>query len=113
MSAESFMRYGVGWVGFTVIVGSAVAAFMQFGFSALGQSVNIILPTENHGLLTGDNAAFYQYVKRDFEGVVSTPWEGGQYGFVRNPRRFGTTVLDTRFHEGMDIRPLHRDANGE
>jgi len=63
--------------------------------------------------LTGDKADFYQYVKRDFEGITSTPWEGGQYGFVRNPRRFGATVLDTRFHEGMDIRPLQRDTNGE
>jgi murein DD-endopeptidase MepM/ murein hydrolase activator NlpD len=113
MPAESFMRYGIAWGTFKGVVRMAVASILHFGFSALGQPVNIILPTENQGLLTGDNAAFYQYVKRDFEGVVSTPWEGGQYGFVRNPRRFGTTVLDTRFHEGMDIRPLHRDANGE
>ena len=95
------------------IVILAVVNFTDLGFSALGQPVNIILPTENHGLLSGDNAAFYQYVKRDFEGVTSTPWEGGQYGFVRNPRRFGTTVLETRFHEGIDIRPLQRDARGE
>ena len=113
MPAESFMRYGIAWGTFKGVIKMAAATILHFGFSALGQPVNIILPTENHGLLTGDNAAFYQYVKRDFEGVVSTPWEGGQYGFVRNPRRCGTTVLDTRFHEGMDIRPLHRDANGE
>jgi hypothetical protein len=113
MPAESFMRYGIGWAGFGGIVGAAVATFIQFGFPALGQPVNIVLPTENHGLLTGDNAGFYQSVKRDFEGISSTPWEGGQYGFVRNPRRFGATVLDTRFHEGMDIRPLQRDTNGE
>src|ERR1700736_5388184 len=112
MPAESFMRCGIAWVMFRGAVKSIIVIFAQFGFSALGQPVNIVLPTENHGLLTGDNAAFYQYVKRDFEGVVSTPWEGGQYGFVRNPRRCGTTVLDTRFHEGMDIRPLHRNANG-
>ena len=107
------MRYSIAWVTFRGVVGSALATFIQLAFSALGQPVNIALPTENHALLNGDNAAFYQYVKRDFEGVSSTPWEGGQYGFVRNPRRFGATVLDTRFHEGMDIRPLHRDANGE
>ena len=107
------MRYGIARGTFKGVVRTAVATILHFGFSALGQPVSIVLPTENHGLLNGDNAAFYQYVKRDFEGVVSTPWEGGQYGFVRNPRRFGETVLDTRFHEGMDIRPLHRDANGE
>ena len=113
MPAESFMRYGVAWGTFRGVVRMAVAIILHFGFSAFGQPVNIVLPTENHGLVTGDNAGFYQYVKRDFEGVISTPWEGGQYGFVRNPRRFGATVLDTRFHEGMDIRPLHRDTNGE
>ena len=47
---------------------SAVLLFTQADFSALGQSAKIILPTENHALLTGDYAAFYQYVKRDFEG---------------------------------------------
>jgi murein DD-endopeptidase MepM/ murein hydrolase activator NlpD len=113
MPAESFMRSGIAWLSFGGAVGPVATIFLGFGFSALGQPVNLILPTENHGLLTGDNAGFYQFVKRDFEGVVSTPWEGGQYGFVRNPRRFGATVLDTRFHEGMDIRPVHRDGNGE
>lgn len=107
------MRYGVAWVTFRRVVRSAVVMFAPLGFSALGQPVNIILPTENHALLSGDNAAFYQYIKRDFEGESSTPWEGGQYGFVRNPQKFGATVLYTRFHEGIDIRPLRRDANGE
>src|SRR6478736_2468617 len=113
MPAESFMSCGPARLFLKGIVTLAIANFAHLGFSARGQTVNIILPTENHGLLNGDNAGFYQYVKRDFEGVVSTPWEGGQYGFVRNLRRFGATVLDTRFHEGMDIRlelwSVHRD----
>jgi murein DD-endopeptidase MepM/ murein hydrolase activator NlpD len=92
---------------------SAIFFLTQPEFSVLGQSPAIILPTENHALLTGDNAAFYQYVKRDFEGVVSNRWEGGQYGFVRNPRRIGTAVVYTRFHEGIDIQPLQRDTAGE
>ena len=37
-------------------------------FLCAGQSAKIILPTENHALLPGGYAAFYQYVKRDFEG---------------------------------------------
>src|ERR1700733_6612825 len=113
MPAEGFMRCGIALIPFGVRFSLAAAAMAQTGVSALGQPVNIILPTENQALLNGDNAAFYQYVKRDFEGETSDPWEGGQYGFVRNPRKFGTTVLETRFHEGMNIRPLHRDANGE
>jgi murein DD-endopeptidase MepM/ murein hydrolase activator NlpD len=80
---------------------------------AKAEPPKLILPTENAGLLTGDFAGFYQYVQRDFDGQVSQPWEGGQYGFVRNPRRIGSQIIYTRFHEGIDIRPLHRDATGE
>lgn len=77
------------------------------------QTPMLILPTENQGLLHGDPASFYQYVQRDFEGQISQAWEGGQYGFVRNPVRFGSAIIYTRFHEGIDIRPLNRDAGGE
>jgi murein DD-endopeptidase MepM/ murein hydrolase activator NlpD len=80
---------------------------------AKAEPPKLILPTENDGLLTGNFGEFYQYVQRDFEGQVSQPWEGGQYGFVRDPRRVGSEVIYTRFHEGIDIRPLHRDAAGE
>jgi murein DD-endopeptidase MepM/ murein hydrolase activator NlpD len=113
MPAESFMRFGVASVTFSGPVRWVAIFFASLGISAFGQPVNIVLPTDNHGLLNGDNASFYQYVKRDFEGKTSTPWEGGQYGFVRNPQRFGTMVLDTKFHEGMDIQPLQRDQKGE
>src|ERR1700693_1255993 len=113
MSPEWFMRRAIVSVTVRGIVMSAVLLFTQTEFSVLGQSAKIILPTENHALLTGDYASFYQYVKRDFEGQVGDAWEGGQYGFVRNPRRIGTAVLYARFHEGIDIRPLLRDTNGE
>ena len=113
MSPESFMHRNIVSVTVRGIVISTVLLFTQPEFSVLGQSAKIILPTENHALLTGDYASFYQYVKRDFEGQVGDAWEGGQYGFVRNPRRIGTAVLYTRFHEGIDIRPLLRDTNGE
>jgi len=52
------------------------------------------------------------YVTRDFEGVKSTPWEGGQYGYVRGPQRIGGEVVCTHLHEGVDIRPMERDASG-
>ncbi len=107
------MRCSIAGKAFRGLVGLGMVIFAQLASSAFSQPVNIILPTENHALLNGDNAAFYEYVKRDFEGQISTPWEGGQYGFVRNPQRFGSAVLETRFHEGMDIQPLHRDANSE
>ena len=83
--------------------------------AAMGQNqtVDLVLPTDNDALLSGNGAAFYQYIERDFNGVKSTPWEGGQYGFVRDPTDTAGGVVYTRFHEGVDIKPLHRDAQGE
>ncbi len=74
---------------------------------------DIILPTENDALFRGDGHSFYMHTDRNFEGVKSTPWEGGQYGFVRNPTRSGGRILFTRFHEGIDIRPVRRNRSGE
>jgi len=81
--------------------------------TAQNQVLDLVLPTDNDALFSGDGPAFYQYVDRDYNGVKSTPWEGGQYGFVRDPKDTAAGVVYTRFHEGIDIRCLHRDANGE
>ena len=82
--------------------------------SASGRdTLNLVLPTDNDALFSGDGAAFYQYVERNYKGEKSTPWEGGQYGFVRDPTDTAGGTIYTRFHEGIDIRPVHRDANGE
>ncbi|MGZ5021195.1 MAG: M23 family metallopeptidase, partial [Chthoniobacterales bacterium] len=75
--------------------------------------LHLSLPTENDALFRGGGPEFYQYITRDFKGEKSTPWEGGQYGFVRNPVETGSGLVYTRFHEGIDIKPMHRDANGE
>src|SRR6516162_122895 len=80
---------------------------------AENQVIDIVLPTDNDALFSGNGAEFYQYVERNYKGVKSTPWEGGQYGFVRDPTDTVAGVLYTRFHEGIDIRPVHRDANDE
>ena len=77
------------------------------------QVLDLVLPTDNDALFSGDGPAFYQYIERDYKGVKSTPWEGGQYGFVRDPKDTAGGLVYTRFHEGIDIRPVHRDANGE
>src|SRR5438067_7071148 len=76
-------------------------------------TVDLVLPTDNDALFSGDGAAFYQYVERDYKGAKSTPWEGGRYGFVRDPVDAAGGTVYTRFHEGIDIRPLHRDTNGD
>jgi murein DD-endopeptidase MepM/ murein hydrolase activator NlpD len=75
--------------------------------------IDISLPTNNDALFRGAGAAFYQYIEREFQGTKSKPWEGGRYGFVRNPVVTPAGIVYTRFHEGIDIRPLHRDSRGE
>jgi murein DD-endopeptidase MepM/ murein hydrolase activator NlpD len=75
--------------------------------------LNLALPTDNTALFSGGGPEFYQYILRDFQGVQSTPWEGGRYGFVRNPQETASGLVYTRFHEGVDIKPVRRDANGE
>lgn len=61
-------------------------------------ALDIGLPTDNNGLLRGDNEGFYQPT---IEGSV----ESGMFGCVRSGGR--------RFHEGIDIRCLRRDKRGE
>jgi murein DD-endopeptidase MepM/ murein hydrolase activator NlpD len=81
--------------------------------SSRAERLNLVLPTDNDALLRGDGPAFYQYIERDYHGEKSTPWEGGRYGFVRNPTETGAGIVYTRLHEGVDIKPLQRDASGE
>jgi murein DD-endopeptidase MepM/ murein hydrolase activator NlpD len=93
----------------------AVAFFLLTMLAARGEEapLDLALPTENHALLTGHLSEFYQAIERNLHGVISHPWQGGQYGFVRDPMSLGGETIYTRFHEGMDIRPLRRDAQGE
>jgi hypothetical protein len=79
--------------------------------SAQNQVLDLVLPTDNDALFSGDGPAFYQYVDRGDNGTQSAPWEGGQYGFVRDAKSTGGGVIYTRFHEGIDIRSVHRDSN--
>jgi murein DD-endopeptidase MepM/ murein hydrolase activator NlpD len=73
-------------------------------------AVEIVFPSPNTTLLQGDGPAFYQHVERNFEGKVSYPWQGGQYGMVRSPVRRGGGLAYTQFHEGIDIKPVRRDS---
>jgi murein DD-endopeptidase MepM/ murein hydrolase activator NlpD len=71
------------------------------------------LPTANEALFDGNPGRFYMFTDRNFEGRKSYPWQGGTYGFSRNPERLGGKILETKFHEGIDISPVRRDASGE
>ena len=88
-----------------------VSVFVAAGASAQPQT--LLLPTRNDALLRGDGPGFYQYTDRTFERRRSRPWQGGQYGFVRNLRRTRHGLIHTRFHEGVDIKPIYRDGQGE
>lgn len=79
---------------------------------AAAQQLDLALPTRNCALLEGQPADFYQFVDRDFQGQKSTPWEGGQFGFVRNPVQTTKGIVFEQFHEGIDIKPLQRDPSG-
>ena len=108
LSGSSFIRFLFAKVVFFFVL--SVPLTIQ---TAQSQALDLILPTDNDALFSGDGPAFYQYVDRDYDGVKSAPWEGGQYGFVRDPKSTGGGIIYTRFHEGIDIRSVHRDANGE
>ena len=99
-------KYSVGLVALLVIIAQTLLAKES-------DRLDLVLPTDNDALFRGDGAEFYQVVERDYKGVKSTPWEGGQYGFVRDPIDVGGGIVFTRFHEGVDIRPLQRDARGD
>ena len=99
------------------LFGAAVSLLAFSHFSIMAQTdrivVDLVLPTDNDALFSGNGPAFYQYVERDFKGVKSTPWEGGRYGFVRDPVETSAGVVYTRFHEGIDVKPLRRDPRDE
>lgn len=95
-----------------LLIGLAALAGLSAG-PAAAQPLRLVLPTSNDAVFVGGGPAFYQYTERNFEGRTSYPWEGGQYGFVRNAVRAPGGIRYTRFHEGVDIRPIYRDEDGE
>lgn len=75
--------------------------------------LDLRFPTENDFLIKKQPEKFYMYVNRNFEGVESKPWQAGSYGFVRTSRRTKEGVIQTKFHEGLDIKPLKRDKRNK
>lgn len=71
-------------------------------------------PTSNHSIASGHGEDFYMYCDRNFEGVKSKPWQAGGYGMVRSPFRTADgSIMYSRMHEGIDIKPMKRDTSGE
>ncbi len=63
------------------------------------------LPTENHFLLENEPKKFFQ-------PTISRRLISGMFGFTRTSEPEPARIFE-RFHKGMDIRPLRRDAKGE
>jgi murein DD-endopeptidase MepM/ murein hydrolase activator NlpD len=87
-----------------------VAALAAWGGAVFG--LDLVLPTDNDALYRGGGSAFYQHVDRTFRGEKTTPWEAGQFGYVRDPREAPAGPVMRKFHEGIDIRPVRRDGRG-
>lgn len=66
-------------------------------------------PTQNRTLLEKHPEKFFMGV--DHEG--ERHWLGGTFGFTRTPLLYEGKQIFTRFHEGTDIAPLERDAEGK
>jgi murein DD-endopeptidase MepM/ murein hydrolase activator NlpD len=73
------------------------------------------LPTNNHALTEGRPEDFYMYVERWNDAkVMSREWQGGSYGFTRTRQMLKDgSIIFKKFHEGIDILPVRRDARGE
>lgn len=80
--------------------------------AALHSQPLVDFPTQNRALAEGQPQDFFMYVDRDFEGEKSKPWQGGQFGYVRGPVRSNGIISYLQLHEGVDIRPLTRDPQG-
>ena len=76
-----------------------------------GPGLSLVLPTLNRALLEGRPERFYQGLNVAIDSLRPEKWEGGQYGFVRDPvpTIFGFDTF-RRVHEGIDVRPVGRDA---
>ena len=61
--------------------------------TAQNQVLDLVLPTDNDALFSGDGPAFYQSVDREDDGTKAAPWEGGKYGFVRDAKSAGGGVI--------------------
>lgn len=89
-----------------------VCSLIFFMHPPCAYALDLALPSPNKNIYKG-GPEFYMHVNRDFQGVRSTPWEGGQFGFVRTPVVVGGHKVFRKFHEGIDIRPTRRSADGE
>lgn len=84
------------------------------GLSPAAADLVFQLPTANKALYGKGGDAYFMYVDRTFEGQTTRPWQAGTWGMVRNPFRTSDgRILFSRMHEGIDVKPIRRNAAGE
>jgi murein DD-endopeptidase MepM/ murein hydrolase activator NlpD len=71
-------------------------------------ALDLSLPTDNAGIFDANQGTFFMGVDRKGERV----WQGGTFGYVRSPLAWHGGTVFTQFHEGIDIAPVRREANG-
>ena len=101
-----------------VLIGLAgLAMWCGYSLQALAQGeheISLILPSENEAIFEeGGGPDFYMHTYRQERPGEQPGWTAGKYGFVRNVRRTSAGVIYSRFHEGIDIRPLRRTRRGD
>jgi len=96
---------------FSVSILLVSLAALATGRAESSLPLRLSLPTDNDRIFSSDPTKFYMYTVRNFEGETSYPWTGGKFGFVRNKKRTAEGIIMTRFHEGIDIRPVRRDSS--
>lgn len=79
--------------------------FMLMMGALFGQDFRLVMPTENRALLTGKLEDFYM-------NTSNGRWQGGMYGYSRTVIETNDGLIGTKFHEGIDIKPLNRDGAG-
>ncbi len=105
ISLNFLSSLGRGFIYTAVTISCSVAVSAE-------QPMGLKLPTVNNYLFTNTPQKFYMYTYRSFGGTTTKPWTAGKYGYVRILRNTSEGVLATKFHEGIDIRPIKRDSAG-
>ena len=98
------------------LVGLVVGVWGGFSSQALAQGeheISLVLPSDNDAIFEeGGGPQFYMHTYRQERPGEQPAWTAGKYGFVRNVRRTSMGMTYSRFHEGIDIRPMRRTRTG-
>lgn len=89
--------FGISWLGLTFF---GLAVLLEGNvLAAASPPLRFQLPTANQAIFEKEGGTRY------FVGTVGRPWTSGGYGCVRSS--------GAQLHEGLDIRCLQRDRQGE